>query len=251
MSYYVQGKKYVGHSRDNLIDQINSIRARFRTYTDYANATFEETFLPEELEGAFVVCSERFESSYLQNLGKGKFKVTSLPLITQISTINGMVAEDYDDDGNLDVLVVGNSYAPEISSGRDDASIGFLLKGDGKGGLTPLSVQNIGFLADRDAKGLVKLLLEDGRELIIVGNNDSPMQTYVTRKPAQYYRAGEKDAYALMTLKSGQIRKQEFYYGSTYLSHSSRSVKLPLGVVEIKVGDSKGEVRAIKDNLNP
>jgi len=162
-----------------------------------------------------------------------------------------MVAEDYDDDGNLDVLVVGNSYSPEISSGRDDASIGFLLKGDGKGGFAPLTVLKTGFLADRDAKGLVKLLLEDGRELIIVGNNDSPMQTYVTRKAAQYYRAGEKDAYALVTLKSGQTRKQEFYYGSTYLSHSSRSVKLPQGVVEIKVGDSKGEVRAVKNNVNP
>jgi enediyne biosynthesis protein E4 len=85
MSYYVQGKKYVGHSRDNLIDQINAMRARFRTYTDYANATFEESFLPDELKDAYVVCSDRFESSYLENLGGGKFMIVSLPLEAQFA----------------------------------------------------------------------------------------------------------------------------------------------------------------------
>jgi len=103
MSYYIQGKKYVGHSRDNLIDQINAMRARFRTYTDYADATFEESFLPEELKDAYVVCSERFESSYVENLGKGKFKMTTLPIAAQFSPVYGMVVDDYDNDGNPDV----------------------------------------------------------------------------------------------------------------------------------------------------
>ena len=70
MSYYVQGKKYIGHPRDQLIDQINSMRNRFRTYSSYAKATFEESFLPEELGEAYVVCAQRFESSYIENLGK-------------------------------------------------------------------------------------------------------------------------------------------------------------------------------------
>ncbi|MBA4057961.1 MAG: RNA-binding protein, partial [Marivirga sp.] len=99
ISYYVEGVKHVGHSRDNLIDQINSIRARFRTYTDYANATFEESFLPEELKEAFVVCSQRFESSYLENLGEGRFKITTLPLQVQFAPVYGMITQDYDQDG--------------------------------------------------------------------------------------------------------------------------------------------------------
>jgi hypothetical protein len=243
MSYYVQGQRYVGHSRDNLIDQINTIRGRFRTYTDYANATWEESFLPEELNEAFVVCSERFESSYIENLGKGKFKISALPLIAQISAVFGMVAGDYDDDGNLDVLIVGNSYAPEISSGRDDALIGLFLKGDGKGNFSTVDVSKSGFYADRDAKGLASLLLSDGRELLIIANNDSPMQSYVTRKAATYYHAAPGDAYVLITLKDGKQRKHEFYYGSTYLSNSSRAVKSAQDGRDIVVYDVKGGSR--------
>jgi hypothetical protein len=248
MSYYVQGQKYVGHSRDNLIDQINSIRGRFRTYTDYANATFEETFLPEELNEAHVVCSQRFESSYIENLGEGKFRIAALPLIAQISAVYGMITGDYDDDGNLDVLLVGNSYAPEISSGRDDASIGLFLKGDGKGNFKPVDVFNTGFFADRDAKGFASLLLQDKRELMIIANNDSPMQTYVTRKQSNYYTAATRDAYALITLKDGKQRKHEFYFGSTYLSNSSRAVRIPAGVSDIRIVDVDGKSRKVNTN---
>lgn len=248
MSYYVQGQKYVGHSRDNLIDQINSIRGRFRTYTDYANATFEQTFLPEELSEAYVVCAERFESSYIENLGKGKFRISALPLIAQISAIYGMISEDYDDDGNLDVLMVGNSYAPEISSGRDDALIGLFLKGDGKGNFKSVDVSATGFFADQDAKGFVSLLLPKGRELIIVANNDGPMQSYVTHNTGKYYQAAPGDAYATITLKNGKQRKHEFYFGSTYLSNSSRIVKIPSDMSEIMVYDAKGGNRKVDVN---
>ncbi|MEK6781231.1 MAG: VCBS repeat-containing protein [Bacteroidota bacterium] len=251
MSYYVQGKKYVGHSRDNLIDQIHSMRARFRTYTDYANANFEESFLPEELKDAFVVCSERFESSYVENLGKGKFKMTSLPLMAQFSAVHGMVTGDYNQDGSLDVLLVGNSYAPEISSGRDDASIGLYLRGDGKGEFKPLPVANSGFMADQDAKGLAKLVLPDGREMIIVGNNNSAVQAFVTQSSGAYFHPERNDSYALITSNGGKTYKHEFYYGSTYLSQSSRDLKLSTDMISIKVFDFKGNEREIKNSLIP
>ncbi|HEX8039276.1 MAG TPA: FG-GAP-like repeat-containing protein, partial [Chryseosolibacter sp.] len=154
MSYYVQGKNYLGHPRDILIDQINSMRARFRTYTDYANATFEESFLPEELAQAYVVCAERFENSYIENLGNGKFRISALPLRAQFSPVYGMISGDYDGDGNLDLLLTGNSYSPEVISGRDDACIGLLLRGDGRGGFNPMSPLQSGFVADNDAKGM-------------------------------------------------------------------------------------------------
>ncbi len=246
MSYYVEGKRYVGHSRDNLIDQINSIRARFRTYTDYANVTFEESFLPEELKEAFVVCSERFESSYLENLGEGRFKIHALPLRVQFAPVFGMTAGDYNGDGFLDVLLVGNSYAPEISSGRDDASIGLYLKGDGKGNFVPVDVLQSGFMADRDAKGMAKLILEDGRQLILVTNNDSGVQTFASQLPGKYFNPSNQDAYAEITLTNGKTLRHEFYHGSTYLSHSSRQLVLPAGISAVKVFDFKGNTRVVK-----
>lgn len=245
MSYFDQGVRYVGHSRDNLIDQINSVRARFRTYTDYANATFEESFLPEELAEAYVVCAETFESSYLENLGKGKFRRMQLPLRAQFSPVFGMIAGDYNHDGNLDALLVGNSYAPEISSGRDDAFVGTLLEGDGKGGFVPMAVSRSGFNADRDAKGLARITIGHNREGILVSNNDDDLQAFVTDESCSFYGAGKHDAYAIVKRKNGSSFRHEFYYGSTYLSHSSRNLKLTSDMTSVNIFDYEGNAKEI------
>ncbi len=128
MSYYTQGVNYIGHPRDILIDQINSMRGRFRTFTAYADATFEQSFLPEELDDAYVVCSQTFESSYIENLGNGKFEMKALPLLAQFGPVYGMITDDFDNDGNPDVLLSGNNYSPEVLSGRDDAMIGLVAE---------------------------------------------------------------------------------------------------------------------------
>ncbi|MGC1242014.1 MAG: VCBS repeat-containing protein [Chryseosolibacter sp.] len=245
MSHYVQGKKYVGHPRDILIDQINSIRARFKTFTHYANATFEESFLPEELAGAYVVCAERFESSYIENLGDGTFHITSLPLRAQFSPVYGMVPADYDGDGNLDVLLTGNFYSREIISGQDDASIGLYLKGNGKGGFIPVEVTESGFMADNNSKGMATLTLAGGNELIIVGNNADRVRLYSPLRKRTLYRPDHDDAYAMITLSDGKVIKQEYYYGSTYLSSSSRAMELPSNVVSLKIFNFKGEGREV------
>jgi len=119
------------------------------------------------------------------------------------------------------------------------------LKGDGKGKFKPIDVSKTGFFADRDAKGFASLLLPDKRELMIIANNDSPMQTYVTRNQSNYYAAAPGDAYALITLKDGRQRKHEFYFGSTYLSNSSRVVKIPAGAKDIRIVDLEGKSRLI------
>lgn len=243
MSHYVQGEKYVGHSRDQLIDQINSMRIRFRTYTAYANATFEESFLPAELREAYVVCAQRFESSYIENQGNGKFRFRSLPLEAQFSPIYGMVAADYDGDGNPDILAVGNSYSPEIISGRDDASIGLYLRGDGEGNFVYCRYKESGFMADNDAKGMARVLVGQGRELIVVANNNSRARAYMPTKKRDYYRAGNTDAYAIATLANGKRFKHEFYFGSSYLSQSSRIMTIDPQATSIRIFDTKGNQR--------
>jgi enediyne biosynthesis protein E4 len=245
MSYYVQGEKYVGHSRDHLNDQINSMRFRFRTYTDYANATFEESFTREELTDAYVVCAERFESSYIENLGDGDFRMTALPLQMQFAPVFGMVAGDYNNDGNMDILAVGNSYSPEVTSGRDDASIGWYLQGDGKGGFQFVDATESGFVADNDSKGMANLVLPGGRELLIVGNNSGRLRTYLSKARWKSFAPRRTDVYALVTKSDGSTYKHEFYYGSTYLSQGSRALKVSDDVVSIKVFDGNGKGREI------
>jgi enediyne biosynthesis protein E4 len=244
MTYYLEGTQQIIHARDELISQIPAMRSRFRTYKEYAETPFEKSFLKSELEPAYIVCSEKFETSYIENLGNEKFSVRSLPLEAQFSPTYGMVVDDYNQDGNLDVLAVGNLYATEVNTGNYDASLGLYLQGDGKGNFLPMKFTDSGFLADTDGKGMAKLLTKDGREILLVGNNSGPVKAYGTSESRKIYVTNPEDAFALITLKNGKTYKHEFYYGTTYLSHSSRSL-LYAEASKIDVVNFKGEHKEI------
>jgi enediyne biosynthesis protein E4 len=249
MTYYLQGTKHIVHARDELISQITAMKTRFRKYKEYSEATFEESFLKSELESAYVVCSEIFETTYIENIGEGNFIIQALPLEAQFAPVNGMVAEDFDRDGSLDILIAGNLYAAEVNTGHYDASMGLFLRGDGKGNFTLVRPIQSGFYADGDAKGMAKLLSANGGTLILVGNNSGPLTTYFVEIVTKNYQPSSTDAYALVTLKNGDTYKHEFYYGSTYLSQSSRSLNYPPDTKTIKVFNFKGESKDV--NIQP
>ena len=248
MTYYLQGKKVLVHARDELISQISVMRQRFKKYQDYASVTFEESFLPAELEGAYVTCSERFETSYLENIGNGNFNIKALPTEIQFAPVYGVVSSDFNQDGFLDVLAVGNSYSTEVSNGFCDASVGLYLQGDGQGNFKPLTPEASGFYADGDAKGMAMLMDKNGHNLLLIGNNSGKMEAYATTKTQKFISVKKTDAYAMIKKGNGTIYKQEFSYGSTYLSQSSRQLSIPKDAVLIEIFDAKGNARNVVIN---
>ena len=249
MTYYLQGNKHIVHSRDELISQISVMKLRFNNYKDYAEATFDESFLKSELEGAYVICSEWFETSYIENKGNGNFEMKPLPLETQFAPVNGMVVDDFNSDGFLDVLMVGNLYATEVSTGRYDASVGLYLQGDGHNNFKAINAAESGFYADADAKGMVRITKSSGETLLLVGNNSGAMKTYTVQQKTKQIVIKKDDVYGLLTKQNGAIARQEFYYGSTYLSQSSRHLLIADDIVSIEIFNRKGESRKI--NINP
>ena len=246
MCYFIQGENYLAHSRDEIIQQINAMRARFKTYEEYSEVTFERSFLPSELADAYVVRSERFESSYIENLGQGKFAIHTLPTEAQISPVFGIVSNDYDEDGHLDVLIAGNWYATEVSGGQYDASLGLYLKGDGKGGWEPLEISKSGFVADGDVKSLVRMRKGGGGELVLSGSNSGPLKAFSAgSQQERTYNPDPMDVFAKITFRDGTIRKHEFYYGSSYLSHSSRVIQITPDMIKMEVISSRGKKNEI------
>ena len=245
MCYYIQGKNYIAHTRDDIIAQINAMRARFKTYEEYAEASFEESFLESELKDAYVVRCETFNSSYLENLGGGRFELTSLPLEAQFAPIYGISVGDYNGDGHLDALTTGNFYASVVSTGKYDASIGLLLSGDGQGGFQPVTASKTGILADGDSKGMVQMVSPQGKLRVMVADNSGPLKVFGTDQSYEVIFAQPGDTYAEITTQSGDTYRQEFYYGSTYLSNSGRFILKHPYITNLTIYNKRGIARRI------
>ena len=245
MCHFIDGENYVAHSRNDLIKQINAMRGRFRTYTDYAEATFKETFLKEEIKDAYIVKSETFSHMYMENLGDGNFKLSPLPKLAQIAPMYGTIVGDYNNDGNLDILAVGNFYSGEVFSGQYDASIGWFLTGDGKGNFTPVQSRESGFLVKGDAKALVNLRSGD-QELILASVNNGPIVVMGSTGPPQnLYVPAQNEVSAIIEYPDNTVQRFEFRPTSGYLSQSSKALPIPDNASSVTIIDYMGNERKI------
>ncbi|GAA4432891.1 VCBS repeat-containing protein [Pontibacter saemangeumensis] len=238
------------HTRDDLNAQMPRTRSIFRRYIQYANATIDDVLPLAEREGAVMMQATHFESSYIENLGKGKFKLKPLPKAAQLAPIYGMQPDDIDGDGNLDLLLVGNDYGTEVFTGRYDAFTGLYLKGDGKGGFRPVPLSESGFFVDGDAKAVAQLFGAKGQKLTLVTqNNDSLLifaPTTRVENQASVLALQPLDCLATITFKNGKKQVKEFYYGHTYLSQSSRKLIITSDMASVVLKDFSGRTREIK-----
>ena len=184
--------------------------------------------------------ASRMASVYIENVGGKSFNVRQLPVEAQFAPLNGVAILDINDDGNLDILGIGNSYASETLTGYYDASIGSCLQGDGAGNFTATRVGRSGFFVDGDGKAMSTLMLNDGTELILATQNRDSVKVFsradgVMTKGYPVVRAQPLTNSALITLSGGKKRKHEFYYGNGYLSSSSRAILKSKSVQDISM----------------
>ena len=156
---YIQGTEYITHPRETLTEQMVSMRRVLTRYAIYGNSPFPKLFPQEKLKGALIYKGTMFSSMYIENQGNGNFGFRALPTQAQVSPFLESALMDFNNDGNLDILGVGNSYSTEPLTGYYDAGIGVSLQGDGRGNFETVSVTKSGFFVDNDAKGLAAIKL--------------------------------------------------------------------------------------------
>jgi len=238
-------KEFPAESRDDLLKQITAMRKKFPDYKSYAVATMDKVLTPEERKKALVLEANDFRSVLLRNEGNGQFSIHPLPMQAQLSVINGMVVDDLDGDGQLDVLLSGNDYGVEPVVGRSDALNGLLLKGDGKGGFEALSIDRSGIYLPGDQKALVKLRGAGDRYWVVAGQNRGPLRVFERRSPVRCIPLRADDVSALFTYRDGSVRKEECGWGSSFLSQSGRFLAVSGPVVRVEVMDAAGRKRKV------
>jgi enediyne biosynthesis protein E4 len=240
--HFIDGVEYVVAARDDMNKQMTSMRGRFRTYESYASVPFKQTFRDDEIKSAFILKTEKFESSYLENLGGGKFKIHDLPLRAQTAPLYATLTGDFNGDGNLDILGVGNSFSTEVQSGRYDAQSSMMLEGDGKGKFKYFA-NALGSKGDN--KSLIQIHGIDGRRLFIVGANSDSVKVFTGNMKQKWVHLDPLDTYAIVNTADGRSYREEFYFGNTYLSQSERTFAADNKTTSIQIFTSTGSKRAI------
>jgi hypothetical protein len=239
-------KEFPAESRDDLLRQMSSMRKKFPDYRSYALATMDVVLPPAERKGALICEANEFRSCLFRNDGHGRFSVEPLPVEAQLSVLNGMVAEDLDGDCKLDVVLSGNDYGTEPSVGRYDAFCGLVLKGDGKGRFHALSILESGLFLPGDQKSMVKLRGAGGRCLLATGQNKGAVQVFECKRTIHCIPLKAGDVSAVIKYRDGTVRKEEFFYGSSFLSQSGRFVNVSGPVVSVEIRDGAGGSRTVE-----
>ncbi|HEY6899842.1 MAG TPA: VCBS repeat-containing protein [Puia sp.] len=175
-NFYIQGVSYPFVSRDELNEQIYPMRKKFTSYKDYSTATMGSLFSKEELDKAGKLTATEARTVCWLNKG-GKFQRVELPMAAQFSMVCKIATGDFDKDGKMDVLLLGNHSDNRLKMGSIDANYGCLLKGDGKGGFSYVPQPVSGLSVAGDVKSVTELTVE-GQKYLVVGVAEGELQFY-------------------------------------------------------------------------
>lgn len=159
-------------------EQMPFIKTKYPTYKSFSETNLQG-ILGDKMKSGVHYSAQTFSSKLFLN-HQGKFESIPLPKLAQISTIQGIVIQDFDHDGEKEIAVAGNYFQVEIETTPADASIGLMMKyKDGK--FYCVDNSESGIFLPRDVKDLKKINIA-GDYALLVSNDDESMQILYPNK---------------------------------------------------------------------
>jgi hypothetical protein len=153
------------------------VRERASNHAAYGRLTVAE------LMGTRMAETRRVEAATLESvvlLNRGDhFEAHPLPPQAQWAPVFAIVPGDFDGDGNEDLFLSQNFFAVREDASRLDAGRGLLLRGDGRGGLAPVSGSESGLRIHGEQRGAATADFDqDGRADLVVTQNGGPTRIF-------------------------------------------------------------------------
>jgi len=97
-----------------------------------------------------------------------------------------------------------------------------------------------------DAKALVKFRDTKGNLLLAASQHKDSLKVFKWNKISKNIDVNPNDAYALIIYKNKKVEKQEFYFGSSFLSQSARFIEANDNISRVIIFDNNGKSRIVK-----
>ena len=172
LSYAKDGKQLPVRGRECSSQQVPVIQKRFPTYEAFADATLEDIYGEEQLEGALHYSIDTFASGWLEKTDEGTLAWHPFPNTAQLSSINAFAPLPRQ-NGATDFVAAGNLYGSEVETPRNDAGYGVVLQKQEEGfaGLMPYTT---GLYVRGEVKAVESIRLADARQgYLFAVNSDS------------------------------------------------------------------------------
>ena len=164
------------HSRDDIVAQLPKLKRKYLRYDDFTKTNFQQILGIKDLKSQTLSAS-MFSSSYVENLGSGKFKITELPQKCQVAPINDILIEHLNQEDGLTVLLVGNDFTSEAIYGRADGLTGITLEWYDNNFEVKTSKES-GFYVPGQSNHLLKFVDYNGKNRILASQNNDSLQVF-------------------------------------------------------------------------
>ncbi|OJV16634.1 MAG: hypothetical protein BGO21_27555 [Dyadobacter sp. 50-39] len=165
-----QGKQYPYASRDELLDQIPSLKKKYTDYVSYSKALLSEMLPDDKLKQAKKFTVNEYRTGILENVN-GKLVFHALPAQAQFAPVHAIALHDVDGDGKLDAILGGNTGQTRVRMGKNDASLLQVFLNRGALKFNYLPQQNSGLYVHGDVRGLAVVKVGDVQYLVGAINN--------------------------------------------------------------------------------
>jgi hypothetical protein len=176
LTFYKHGVSYPLAGRDDLVRLMPQLRSRYTSYAAFGASRIENILSAADIRQAQVLDATTFASAVALNVGDGTFALRPLPSEAQFAPIYATLADDFDGDGDVDLIAAGNFFGVTPVQGRYDASYGLLLRGDGKGTFAAVDMQSSGLEIDGQVRRMALLKRANGERVILVARNNDSLQ---------------------------------------------------------------------------
>ena len=175
----VHQKEVIYHRRDELLSHMPDQQKIWDTYAAFAEGDVVAHYKGEITKVREV---ETLASGTLLNRGDGTYDWKPWPMEAQFSAVRDLAIQDLNEDGQLDLVCIGNADVFRVETGSQDAAKGLVLLGDGIGDFKVMNARKSGFLVEGDARKIASYK-QDGQIYYVVALNDG--KTTVWKKNEQ------------------------------------------------------------------
>ena len=132
------------HIKNELISQITFLKKTNLKFSEYAKKDIYSLFSEDKVTGAIIKEVNESRSVVALNKGNFNFSVAPLPDEVQWNSVNTGIVDDFNNDGNLDLILAGgeDNLKPQFS--KLDSGFASLLLGNGDGTFSFVPVNNQG-----------------------------------------------------------------------------------------------------------